>query len=176
MERQKDYIIEPTVEKLNEINDHDRYILQEETRLNIHLQRIIRPFRIQVGYEGCMTKFIANNLLKVNTLRKHETKPEHNGEIEIEHNDEIESERKIETTPERKDELKPEIKPKRKDGIRIEHNERNEIKPNEQNGMKQNEIEHNKRNGIELNIDTEFERKSNHEIKHNGPSTTIGTK
>jgi hypothetical protein len=63
IERQKEYLLAPTAEKLQEFKEHDGYITQAISQLNIHSQRIVLSFKAQVGYVGCMTTFIANKAL-----------------------------------------------------------------------------------------------------------------
>ncbi len=60
IDRQNEYLSVPTAAKLQEFNDHEGYLLQSESQLNIHSQRIVRRFREQIGYVGCMDTFIAN--------------------------------------------------------------------------------------------------------------------
>ena len=64
MDRQKSYLIEPTNQKLVEIIDHERHISKAISETNIHSQRIVQTFKDQVGYEGCMMKFISKNALE----------------------------------------------------------------------------------------------------------------
>ncbi len=70
MDRQKNYLIKPTNQKLIEIIDHERHISEALSETNIHSQRIVQTFKDQVGYEGRMMKFITKNALKKMELNK----------------------------------------------------------------------------------------------------------
>ena len=58
IERQRAYLLAPTAEKLNEFNEHEGFISQAASLMNIHSQRIVLNFREQLGYVGCMDTFI----------------------------------------------------------------------------------------------------------------------
>jgi hypothetical protein len=88
-ERQNAYLLAPTAEKLFEFNEHEGSIVLAASFLNVHSQRIVRTFREQIGYLGCMDAFLANRNPNqagiLQGLHSHETKPaiEHNSELEI---------------------------------------------------------------------------------------------
>jgi hypothetical protein len=81
IERQNEYFLAPTAEKLLEFNEHEGYITRATSQLNIHSQRIVFRFQEEIGYVGCMDTFIANkhSLEKVKPDRglymSEETKP-----------------------------------------------------------------------------------------------------
>ncbi len=58
MERQRDYLQTPTAEKLHIINAHEAFTMTTSSELNIHSQRIITTFKMQIGYERCMNTLI----------------------------------------------------------------------------------------------------------------------
>jgi hypothetical protein len=60
IERQIEYVLAPTTDKLTEFNAHEEHLMRAARQLNIHSQRIVLTFREQVGYVGCMQTFIAN--------------------------------------------------------------------------------------------------------------------
>ena len=59
IDRQNEYLLEPTAEKLQEFNEHEGYLLRATSQLNIHSQRIVLRFREQIGYVGCMDTFFS---------------------------------------------------------------------------------------------------------------------
>ncbi len=59
IDRQNEYLLEPTAAKLQEFNDHEGYLLLAVRQLNIHSQRIVSHFRERIGYVGCMDTFLA---------------------------------------------------------------------------------------------------------------------
>ena len=77
MERQRDYLETPTAEKLHIINAHEGFISTSFNALNVHSQRIISTFKIQIGYEGCMDTLITRYPLRTNeTQPVYATKPQ----------------------------------------------------------------------------------------------------
>ena len=61
LERQKEYLLAPTAEKLITFNWHEETLVLATSQLNIHSQRIVRTFRTQLGYVGCMETFLAQH-------------------------------------------------------------------------------------------------------------------
>jgi hypothetical protein len=60
MERQKGYLKAPTAAALHVIAEHEGFIMQAFSQLNVHSQRIITTFKSQIGYESCMDTLIKN--------------------------------------------------------------------------------------------------------------------
>ncbi len=56
MERLQSYLSNPTIALLGEIRAHDTYISNAESSLNVHITRIIRNFKVSVGYDECMSR------------------------------------------------------------------------------------------------------------------------
>ncbi len=75
MERQKDYILDPTEAKPDEISTHEEYILQAVSEINVHSHRIISTFRQQVGYESNMDLFIRRHSAHLRSRNQQGTKP-----------------------------------------------------------------------------------------------------
>jgi hypothetical protein len=91
IERQKAYLLAPTAEKLHTFNEHEEFIVLAASQLNVHSQRIVRTFREQLGYEGCMDTFLANNR-SIEANRAHpETKPATDTNLQFEHHSHLAS-------------------------------------------------------------------------------------
>jgi hypothetical protein len=75
----RSYLQTPTAAKLHIINEHEAFITTSSTELNVHSQRIISTFKIQIGYESCMDTLIKRFPLHTNEMQPtHATKPEGN--------------------------------------------------------------------------------------------------
>ncbi len=97
--RQEQYYQSPSVDLLQEINDHSTSITRAEGCTNVHTQRIIKNFKTLIKYDD---NFNANNnALRLGSEHEDEITNKCKAEIEkyaieIKHNDEITNNSKAE--------------------------------------------------------------------------------
>ncbi len=93
--RYKHYVLNPTAALLAEIQKHSTYISRAESCLNIHIQRIIRNFKMTIQYDELMSG--TSTTVEINTVQEQlhtltSTHDSTNDEIKTAHdstNDEI---------------------------------------------------------------------------------------
>ncbi len=66
MERQKAYMLQPTKELFHGIDEHERCIATAMCDLNVHSHRIIRTFKLQIGYKESMHLFLEKQAAQSN--------------------------------------------------------------------------------------------------------------